>query len=118
MQYPWFWAAPVLGLLGAVGVQLSVARRVLGAFLCSSVMVAGTILSAGFALFPFLLPSSLDPRSSLTVWDASSSHGTLELMLWAAIVFMPIIIAYTSWVFHVLRGRVTLEHIRESSHTY
>jgi hypothetical protein len=37
--------------------------------------------SAGFALFPFLLPSSLDPRSSLTVWDASSSRGTLLLML-------------------------------------
>ncbi|MFC4528820.1 cytochrome d ubiquinol oxidase subunit II [Dyella halodurans] len=118
MQYPWFWAAPVLGLLGAIGVQLIVAKRGLGAFLCSSVMVAGTILSAGFALFPFLLPSSLDPRSSLTVWDASSSRGTLQLMLGAALVFMPIIIAYTSWVFHVLRGRVTLEHIRESGHTY
>ncbi len=36
-----------------------------------------TIVSAGFALFPFLLPSSLDPHSSLTVWDASSSRSTL-----------------------------------------
>jgi cytochrome d ubiquinol oxidase subunit II len=118
MLHPWFWIAPALGLLGAVGVQLTVAKRGLSAFLCSSLMVAGTILSAGFALFPFLLPSSLDPRSSLTVWDASSSHGTLELMLAATVVFMPIIIIYTSWVFHVLRGRVTLEQIRESGHTY
>lgn len=118
MQYPWFWLAPVVGLVGAIGVQLSVAKKGLGGFLCSSLMVAGTILSAGFALFPFLLPSSLDPRSSLTVWDASSSKGTLGLMLGATAVFMPLIIIYTSWVYRVLRGRVTLEHVRQSGHTY
>jgi cytochrome d ubiquinol oxidase subunit II len=118
MLYPWFWLAPALGLLGAIGVQLSVGKKGLGGFICSSVMVAGTILSAGFALFPFLLPSSIDPRSSLTVWDASSSRGTLALMLGATVVFMPIIIAYTSWVYSVLRGRVTLEHVRQSTHNY
>ncbi|WP_199100391.1 cytochrome d ubiquinol oxidase subunit II [Dyella sp. ASV21] len=118
MQYPYFWAAPVLAFLGAIGVQLSIARKGLGSFIFSSLMVAGTILSAGFALFPFLLPSSIDPRSSLTVWDASSSRGTLALMLGATVVFLPIIIIYTSWVFRVLRGRVTLEHVRQSGHTY
>jgi cytochrome d ubiquinol oxidase subunit II len=118
MQYPWFWLAPVLGLLGAIGVQLTVAKKGLGCFLFSSLMVAGTILSAGFALFPFLLPSSIDPRSSLTVWDASSSKGTLALMLGATVVFLPLIIIYTSWVYRVLRGRVTLEHVRQSGHTY
>ncbi|MHA6205123.1 cytochrome d ubiquinol oxidase subunit II [Dyella soli] len=118
MQHPWFWLAPVLGVAGAIGVQLTVARRGLGGFLCSSLMVAGTILSAGFALFPFLLPSSIDPRSSLTVWDASSSRGTLALMLGATAVLLPIIIIYTSWVYRVLRGRVTLEHVRASGHTY
>jgi cytochrome d ubiquinol oxidase subunit II len=52
------------------------------------------------------------------VWDASSSRGTLALMLGATVVFMPIIIAYTSWVYSVLRGRVTLEHVRQSTHNY
>ncbi|WP_430387566.1 cytochrome d ubiquinol oxidase subunit II [Dyella sp. 20L07] len=118
LQYPFFWLAPVLALLGAIGVQVSVAKKGLGGFIFSSLMVAGTILSAGFALFPFLLPSILDPRSSLTVWDASSSRGTLALMLGATAVFLPIIIIYTSWVFRVLRGRVTLDHVRQSSHTY
>lgn len=118
MQYPAFWLAPLLAILGAVGVQLTVSKGGLGGFLSSSLMVAGTILSAGFALFPFLLPSRLDPRSSLTVWDASSSRGTLGLMLGATAVFMPLIILYTSWVYRVLRGRVTLEHVRDSSHTY
>ena len=116
--HPGFWAAPLLALLGALGVLAVAGRRGLSGFLASSAMVAGTILSAGFALFPFLLPSSLDPRSGLTVWDASSSRGTLLLMLGATVVFMPLIIAYTSWVYRVLRGRITLEHVRASHGHY
>lgn len=118
MLYPWFWAAPVAGILGAIGVQWTVGKHSLSGFLCSSLMLIGTILAAGFALFPFLLPSSLDPHSSLTVWDASSSHGTLLLMLGAVIVFLPIIILYTSWVYRVMRGRVTLEDVAHSHNSY
>lgn len=118
LEHPWFWCAPVLGLLGAIGVQWTVGRHGLGGFLASSAMLAGTILAAGFALFPFLLPSSLDPRSSLSVWDASSSQGTLALMLGACAVFLPLIVLYTGWVYRVMRGRVTLEQVRESHHHY
>ena len=76
-------------------------------------------LSAGaLFLFPFLLPSSLDPRSSLTVWDASSSRGTLETMLVVTVVFLPIIILYTGWVYRVMRGRITLEQIRKAHGGY
>ena len=116
MQYPWFWVAPLLALVSAVGVQVLISRRSVAGFIASSLMVGSTIASAGFALFPFLLPSSLDPRSSLTVWDASSSRGTLQLMLMVTAVFLPIIILYTSWVYRVMRGRVTLEQIRKAAH--
>lgn len=118
MLYPWFWIAPVVGILGAMGVQWTVGKHSLSGFLCSSLMVIGTIFAAGFALFPFLLPSSLDPHSSLTVWDASSSRGTLLLMLGAVVVFLPMIIIYTSWVYRVMRGRVTLEDVEHSHNTY
>jgi cytochrome d ubiquinol oxidase subunit II len=60
------------------------------------------------------MPSGIDPRSSLTVWDASSSRGTLGLMLFATVVLLPIVLAYTGWVFAVMRGRVSLEHVRKS----
>ena len=73
----------------------------------------------GASLFPFLLPSSSDPRSSLTVWDASSSQRTLGIMLLAVAVLLPLVIAYTSWVYHVLRGPVTAEYVdanRETSY--
>ncbi|OOG47717.1 cytochrome d ubiquinol oxidase subunit II [Rhodanobacter sp. C01] len=113
MLYPWFWIAPVLALVSAVGVQALIGRRSVAGFIASSLMVGSTIASAGFALFPFLLPSSLDPRSSLTVWDASSSHGTLQLMLIVTAVLLPIVMLYTSWVYRVMRGRVTLEQVRK-----
>lgn len=118
MLHPWFWAAPVIGIVGAIGVQWTVGKLNLLGFLCSSLMIAGTILAAGFSLFPFLLPSSLDPRSSLTVWDASSSHGTLMLMLGAVVIFLPIIIIYTGWVYRVMRGRVMLKDVHPSQSGY
>jgi cytochrome d ubiquinol oxidase subunit II len=68
-------------------------------------------------MFPFILPSSIDPDSSLTVWDSSSSHVTLFIMLVAAVFFMPIILAYTAWVYKVLWGKVTEEQIKTSGET-
>jgi cytochrome d ubiquinol oxidase subunit II len=79
---------------------------------------AGTIFTAGLALFPFLMPSSTHPGHGLTVWDASSSEKTLGMMLVAVIVFLPIVLAYTAWVFRVLRGRITLEEIRRHGDLY
>ena len=109
--HPLFWSAPVLAIGAALGALVMASRqRDLAAFLLSGLATTGVILSAGFALFPFLMPSSLDPDSSLTVWDASSSRSTLGLMLLATAVFMPLIIAYTGWVYRVLRGRVPLGH--------
>jgi cytochrome d ubiquinol oxidase subunit II len=73
---------------------------------------AATILSAGIALFPFLMPSSTVPGHGLTVWDASSSEKTLFIMLVAVILFLPVVLGYTAWVFRTLRGEVTLEQVR------
>jgi cytochrome d ubiquinol oxidase subunit II len=64
------------------------------------------------------MPSSTVPAASLTVWDASSSRLTLFIMLIAVAVFLPVVLAYTGWVFHVLRGTVTLEHVRKQTGTY
>ena len=118
MRYPWFWSAPLTALIGAVCVQALIARRDVTAFIASSLMVGGTIASAGFALFPFLLPSSLDPRSSLTVWDASSTRPTLLLMLFATATLMPIVIVYTGWVYRVMRGRITLDKVKRDEPGY
>ncbi|QQC62643.1 cytochrome d ubiquinol oxidase subunit II [Paraburkholderia ginsengisoli] len=116
--YPWTVAAPVLGLVGGVlAVLLARSRFEKSAFLSTGLMIIGVILTAGFSMFPFIMPSSLDGRSSLTMWDSTSSRMTLEIMLFAVIVFLPIVLLYTSWVYRVLRGKVTAAALKENHHT-
>ncbi len=115
--HPALWLAPLLGVAGAVLAMLaSGARKPIAAFFASAVMLAGVIFTAGIALFPFIMPSSSDPRSSLTIWDAVSSRKTLQIMFWVVLVFLPIVLAYTSWVYRVLRGKITVETIRANDH--
>jgi cytochrome d ubiquinol oxidase subunit II len=68
-------------------------------------------------MFPFLMPSSIAPAASLTVWDASSSRLTLFVILLATLVFLPIVLIYTSIVFRALRGVVTASHVEKNSST-
>ena len=111
--------APVVGLLGALASAVLLRKRRGGlAFIASGASIAGIIFTVGFAIFPFLLPSSTQPGSSLTVWDGSSSHLTLWVMLLATVIFLPIIIAYTTWVYRVLKGKTTLEEMGENPNAY
>lgn len=89
----------------------------LAAFVASSLVIIGVIGTAGVSMFPFIMPSSTDLGSSLTVWDSVSSHLTLSIMLVATIIFMPIIILYTSWAYKVMAGKVTLAYIKENDHS-
>ncbi|AGK46264.1 cytochrome d ubiquinol oxidase, subunit II [Burkholderia thailandensis MSMB121] len=116
--YPWMIAAPVVGIAGGVlAMLLAGSKREKTAFICTGLMITGVILTAGFSMFPFIMPSSLDPKSSLTVWDSTSSQLTLEVMLVAVIVFLPIVLLYTGWVYRVLRGKVTPRALEENRHS-
>ena len=116
-QYPLTWLAPLLGIAGAaLAIIASIAKKAVSAFIASSLMLTGVIFTAGIAMFPFVMPSSSDPRSSLTLWDAVSSHKTLQIMFWVVLIFLPIVLAYTSWVYRVLRGKITVDTIRANEH--
>ena len=116
--HPWMWLAPALAAGGGLlALLLSAARRGGAAFVFSAAALAGTILTAGFAMFPFVMPSSTFPNASLTVYDAVSSHRTLNLMFVAVVLFLPVVLLYTSWVYRVLRGKVTEKRIREETHS-
>lgn len=117
-RYPWMMAAPAAVFIGGgLAVLLSRANRPGLGFMCSGTALAGVILTAGFAMFPFIMPSSTHPNSSLTAFDATSSHRTLMLMFGVVVVFLPIVLAYTSWVYRVLRGKSTEEKIRANTHS-
>jgi cytochrome d ubiquinol oxidase subunit II len=113
------WLVPIGGIAAALLTGLLLGLRRSGAALFTSGLTqAATILTAGIALFPFLMPSSTNPNHSLTIWDASSSAKTLLIMFAAVIIFLPLVLAYTAWVYHVLRGQITLDAIRRHAGFY
>ncbi|MFZ0243948.1 MAG: cytochrome d ubiquinol oxidase subunit II [Desulfobacterales bacterium] len=115
---PWTIAAPVAAFAGVLlALVFSATKRPGPAFVCSGAAVSGVIMTAVLAMFPFIMPSSSRPNASLTVYDAVSSHLTLNLMFIAVVVFLPIVLLYTSWVYSVLRGKLSEEKIRKDTHT-
>ncbi|WP_158964931.1 cytochrome d ubiquinol oxidase subunit II [Chachezhania sediminis] len=115
---PWILIAPVLAFAGIGLCVLGLrAGREVTTLLAGQLSIVGIISSVGLTMFPFILPSTVDPNSSLTVWDASSSHKTLFIMLVSAVIFMPLILAYTAWVYKVLWGKVTEEHVTDNADT-
>jgi len=119
-----FHNAPVLWLIPALGVVLplftilcSRLNKGAWAFLFSSLTMACVILTAGVAMFPFIMPSSTVPGASLTMWDATSTFLTLKVMTVAAIIFVPIVLSYTIWCYYKMFGRLTKEQIENNSHS-
>jgi cytochrome d ubiquinol oxidase subunit II len=116
--YQWMILAPIAGFAGIALALLSAHfKKERTAFMFSSIVIAGIILTAGFSMFPFIMPSSTNPVSSLTIWDAVSSKKTLGIMFVVTVIFLPLIMIYTSWVYRVLRGKVTVQSIKDNTHT-
>jgi cytochrome bd ubiquinol oxidase subunit II len=111
----WLVIVPLLGviapLLAAAGFR---ARQAGLTFLPSMLGVACIVATVGLSMFPIILPSSTHASDSLTVFDASSSQATLRNMLIATVIFLPIILAYTAWVYKVLWGKVSAATIQNA----
>jgi len=117
-QMPVLWLFPLLGVvLPLLTVLCSRIEKGALAFISSSLTLACVIMTAGIAMFPFIMPSSTVPGISLTMWDATSSLLTLKVMTIAAIIFVPIILAYTAWCYYKMFGRITKEHIESNTHS-
>lgn len=118
VAHPWLWSVPALGLVLPMVSSLASARELpRTALLASGGACASMMLTIAIALFPFVLPSSLDPSSSLTLWDSTSSERTLFIMLGIVGVLMPINIGYTLWVYRVVRGKMSAQQIRQHGHS-
>jgi cytochrome d ubiquinol oxidase subunit II len=116
--YPLTMLAPALGLGGGLLTVLLARRSHAGmAFMASGLAMAGVILTAGISMFPFIMPSSSSPTSSLTVWDATSSHFTLSIMFWVTMVFLPIVLGYTLWAYRRMWGQITVAQIQQNTHS-
>ncbi|MGO3345856.1 MAG: cytochrome d ubiquinol oxidase subunit II [Marinomonas sp.] len=117
-KVPLLMLAPVIGVLGMLIAAFASRINKGGlAFLGSSLGIAGIIVTAGGSMFPFLMPSSTFPNMSLTMWDATSSQHTMQIMFIAACIFVPIILCYTAWCYYVMFGRISKEHIEKNAHS-
>lgn len=116
---PWMMIAPILGLVGPLGALLfsRVGRGKLS-FVFSSIGVFFVVATVGVSMFPFILPSNIQIGSSLMVWSASASQLSLMIMFISAVIFMPIILLYTAWVYRVLRGQVTMKFFDDNKSAY
>ena len=115
---PILWLIPALGVvLPLLTVLMSRLEKGAMAFLFSSLTLACVILTAGVAMFPFVMPSSTMLNASLTMWDATSSQLTLNVMTFVAAVFVPIVLIYTIWCYWKMFGRITKEHIESNTHS-
>ena len=87
------------------------------AFFSTSFSIVGVLLTCAFSMFPFIMPSSIDANASFTVWDAVSSEVTLNIMTFTAIVFIPLILLYTSWAYFKMFGRIGKDFINKYKHS-
>lgn len=118
-RYPWMIIAPCLGIIGPLlALRLTTAERSGSAFVASALGIFGMVATAGVSMFPFLMPSSIAPTSSLTVWDASSSHLTLFVMLLATLIFLPVVLVYIAIAYRAMRGTVEASQIEGNSASF
>ena len=118
-QYPWMMLAPVLAIAAGLLCAWSSLQGKGGlAFVFSALTMTGIILTAGFSMFPFLMPSSIMPEASLTVWDATSSLMTLKIMFYVACIFVPIVLGYTLYGYWVMRGRIKQSELNQPHTIY
>ena len=117
--HPVLWLLPVVAILAlAYGIVAARGGKSHLSWWCGALAWIGVIGSVGAAMFPFMMPSSSDPSHSLTLWNSSSSQLTLTWMTGFALVFVPLILWYTSWCYYVMRGKVKAEDIERDEHAY
>ncbi len=119
LKTPLLAIVPLVAVSSLLLVGLFISRdRLHLAFLFSCLTIVFVCYTGVAGLFPNLIPSSIDPASSLTIHNSSSSLLTLKIMTVVALIFVPIVIAYKIWVYRIFRARVTNEDVLESSEAY
>ncbi|OQQ08695.1 cytochrome d ubiquinol oxidase subunit II [Vibrio splendidus] len=115
-NYPILWGIPALGVIGMLSCAVMTRLNRAGlAFASSSLSIASIITTAGVALFPMIMPSSLMPSHSLTLWDGTSSELTLSIISVVAVIVVPIILGYTIWCYYKMFGRLDSQYIHDNS---
>lgn len=115
---PALWLVPAIGVLGTICGALLIRLNKAGlAIISSSAALLGIILTPLISMFPFIMPSSSQPNAGLTIWDCTSSPLTLEIMFFVTLIFLPLVLIYTSWAYKVMSGKLNGEYIEKNTHS-
>jgi cytochrome bd ubiquinol oxidase subunit II len=107
---PALFIVVLLNVLAVVNIQRELKRkREFAAFISSCVNIAALMIIFAIGIFPNIVLSNPNPENSLTIYSAASSQKTLEIMLIIACIGMPLVIAYTTTIYWVFRGKVKLD---------
>lgn len=121
-HYPWKFFGPILAYVGIlVAITATYFRSKDISFWASGIAIAGIIITSGFTLFPFIMPSSTHMNESLTVWNAVSSHYALNVMLYIGVVMLAIVTAYKWFAYRTIwhkQPTLSIEDVRKNEHTF
>jgi cytochrome d ubiquinol oxidase subunit II len=113
-EHPAFFIVILITVLALLSIRFFLAKKTyFKAWFASALTIVGATFFGVIGLFPNLFPSSLNPRYSLTANNASSSPLTLKIMLIVVIVFIPVVIGYQIWAYHLFKGKVTLKDLAD-----
>jgi len=108
-EIPWAWVVVLLNVLAIANIPRAIyMEKPFYAFVSSVATIAAFVFLLGMAIFPNLVPSSIDPAYSLDIYNAASSQKTLGIMAIIAVIGMPIVLTYTGIVYWTFRGKVKL----------
>jgi cytochrome d ubiquinol oxidase subunit II len=108
-EVPWAWVVVLLNVLAVANIPRAIyLEKPFYAFMSSVGTIGAFVFLLGMAIFPDLLPSSVDPAYSVDIYNAASSQKTLGIMATIAGIGMPIVITYTGIVYWTFRGKVKL----------
>jgi cytochrome d ubiquinol oxidase subunit II len=109
-DYPIFFAIPALTMLAIANIPREIYHgRDFLAFLSSGASMVGLMALVGIGIFPNLVLSRPNPELSLTIYNAASSPKTLTIMLIIATIGVPLVLAYTTSIYYIFRGKVKLD---------
>ncbi|MBF0506691.1 MAG: cytochrome d ubiquinol oxidase subunit II [Nitrospirae bacterium] len=110
---------PVLAVLSLLGIKIFAARgNYLTAFYSSCLTIVMVTFTGVIGLYPNLIPSSIDPNYSLTIFNSSSSVYTLKIMTVVALLFVPVVIAYQIWIYRIFRHSISADEIMSDTEAY
>ncbi len=107
---PYRFIVILLAVAGLLGIRIFLARRqYFKAWFASALAIVAATFFGIVGLFPRMLPSSIADAYSLTAFNAASSQLTLKIMLVVVVLFIPVVLAYQIWAYHLFRTKVTGE---------